>query len=55
MIKNLAPILYGEPLTDEEIQFEEAMTFGLMNALEARVIKTPEDMKNCAGKGSGGL
>tara|TARA_B110001450_G_C17491937_1_gene428696 strand:+ start:338 stop:577 length:240 start_codon:yes stop_codon:yes gene_type:complete len=55
MVKNLCPILYGKPLTEEELKFEEAMTFGLMNVLEARVIKNSTDMKNCANKGSGGM
>ena len=48
MVKNLSPILYGKALTEEELKFEEEMTFGLMNVLEARVIGNSTDMKNCA-------
>ena len=33
IVKNLAPILYGKALTEEEVKFEEAMTYGMMICL----------------------
>ena len=36
MVKNLAPILYGKPLTEEEIKFEEVMTMGLNPAMQSK-------------------
>ena len=34
MVKALAPVLHGRPLTDEEVKFEEEMCYGLMLVLE---------------------
>ena len=42
-------------MSEQEINFEEQMTFGLMNALEAKVIRNTNDKKNCANKGSAGM
>ena len=46
MIKNLAPILDGKPLTEEEIKFEEVMAYEFMMFMQARILGNPNDLKN---------
>ena len=53
MVKNLSPIIYGKPLSDDELAFEKEMTYGLMLKLEAKVIMNSNDMKNCGDKAGG--
>ena len=50
IIKNLAPILDGKPLTENEVKFEEVMTYQLMMLMEAKMFGNPEDMKNFSTK-----
>ena len=51
MVKNLSPILYGKPLTEDEIKFEEEMTFGLMVALESQLAADGTQFQNYINKG----
>ena len=50
MVKNLATILHGKPLTEDEIKFEEEMTYGLMIALESQMAADGAQFSNIIGK-----
>ena len=50
MVKNLAPILYGKALTEEEIKFEEEMSYGLMIAMESQMMEDGGQFSNFLGK-----
>ena len=50
MVKNLAPILHGKPLTEDEVKFEEEMTFGLMIAMESQMMADGSQFSNIVGK-----
>ena len=45
MVKALAPVLHGRPLTDEEVKFEEEMCYGLMLVLELHQFSKGENMQ----------
>ena len=44
MVKNLSPILHDHVMTDDELLFEEEMTYGLMIALEAQLFRDGEQL-----------
>ena len=44
MVKALAPVLHGAPLTEEEVKFEEAMCYGLMLVLELHQFREAKNM-----------
>lgn len=48
IVKSLAPILQGRPLTDDELEVERQVTFGLMIAAEKEVAGSFKDLCSCA-------
>ena len=50
MVKNLSPILHDHIMTDDELLFEEEMTYGLMIALEAQLFRDKEQLKKVVSK-----
>eukprot|EP00465_Bigelowiella_longifila_P010985 CAMPEP_0185253690 /NCGR_PEP_ID=MMETSP1359-20130426/2335_1 /TAXON_ID=552665 /ORGANISM="Bigelowiella longifila, Strain CCMP242" /LENGTH=246 /DNA_ID=CAMNT_0027836107 /DNA_START=25 /DNA_END=765 /DNA_ORIENTATION=- len=48
IVKNLASILDGKPLSQEELKVEETFTFGAMIALEAETAANCGDLCSCA-------
>ena len=50
MVKNLAPILDGKALTEEEVKFEEEMSYGLMAALDSQIMGDGSQISNLIGK-----
>jgi len=54
IVKQLNKILYGAELTEEEVEFEYQMTFGLMLALEAQMFENGKSFSICIGKMTNG-
>jgi len=48
IVKTLAPILTGKPMTQQELELDDVITYGLMPALEAAVVDTGADLRKCA-------
>lgn len=55
IVKNLAPILQGRPLTPEEVELEKTVTFGLMIELERVTGSSTCALFSCAGLMGGGM
>jgi len=55
IVKNLAPILQGRPLTQQEVAIEHMLTFGVMLALEKATASSLRSLCGCAGLMGGGM
>eukprot|EP00408_Alexandrium_pacificum_P040634 CAMPEP_0171254060 /NCGR_PEP_ID=MMETSP0790-20130122/52029_1 /TAXON_ID=2925 /ORGANISM="Alexandrium catenella, Strain OF101" /LENGTH=245 /DNA_ID=CAMNT_0011721915 /DNA_START=78 /DNA_END=815 /DNA_ORIENTATION=+ len=55
IVKSLAPVLQGRPLTSDEVELERNMTFGLMVALEKDVAGNSGDLRSCGCTMGGGM
>lgn len=55
IVKNLSPILQGRPLTEQEVDIEHFLTFGIMLALEKKTASDTRSLCGCAGLMGGGM
>lgn len=55
IVKSLAPILQGRPLTDDELEIERQVTYGLMVAAEKHTAGSLQDLCACASLMGGRL
>ena len=53
IVKNLAPVLYGNPLTPEELDFEERMTYGLLPSMLSQTFDNGWETRKLVSKFSG--